>query len=101
MISSGNRIIQSEVIGWGSLQHGGGRKNVISVLEPISRVEKLTRCKVNWHYVEEASRGDDNCYVPNLGKLNGHYPNHDITRGLNEILGEIIASQSGHRRQYP
>ncbi len=43
--------------------------------------------------MDEARRGDHICYISNLGKFQGHYPNWKITRGLDAILEEIIASQ--------
>jgi CDP-paratose 2-epimerase len=77
---------------------GGGRANSISVLEAIERIEKMTGRKLDWRYVDEARKGDHICYISNLGKLQSHYPNWKITRGLDAILEEIIASQ---RAQLP
>jgi CDP-paratose 2-epimerase len=78
---------------------GGGRRNSISMMEAISRVEQLTGRTLDWHYVEEARKGDHICYISNLGKFKRHYPKWDITRGLDDILSEIIASQSAQQRQ--
>jgi len=72
---------------------GGGRPNSISMLEAIERVEQMTGHKLDWRYVDEARKGDHICYISNLGKFQGHYPNWEITRGLDAILEEIIASQ--------
>ncbi len=72
---------------------GGGRANSISMLEAIERVEQMTGRKLDWRYVDEARKGDHICYISNLGKLQSHYPNWKITRGLDAILEEIIASQ--------
>jgi len=72
---------------------GGGRLNSISVLEAIERIEQMTGHKLDWHYVDKARRGDHVCYISNLGKFRGHYPNWEITRKLDAILEEIIASQ--------
>jgi CDP-paratose 2-epimerase len=72
---------------------GGGRENSISVLEAIERIEQMTRRKLDWRYVEEARKGDHICYISNLGKFKKDYPNWKITRGLDAILEEIIASQ--------
>jgi CDP-paratose 2-epimerase len=72
---------------------GGGRANSISVLEAIERIEQVTGRKLDWRYVDEARRGDHVCYISNLGKFQSHYPNWKITRGLDTILEEIIASQ--------
>lgn len=72
---------------------GGGRENSISMLEAISRIEQISGHKMNWRYVEEARKGDHICYISNLGKFKNHYPNWKITRSLDSILEEIIASQ--------
>src|SRR5947207_11373689 len=73
---------------------GGGRANSISMLEAIERIEQMTGRKLDWRYVDEASKGDDICYISNLGKLQSHFPNLKITRGLDAIFEEIITSQS-------
>jgi CDP-paratose 2-epimerase len=72
---------------------GGGRANSISMLEAIERIEALTQRKLDWRYVEEARKGDHICYISNLAKFKRHYPNWGITRGIDAILEEIVASQ--------
>jgi CDP-paratose 2-epimerase len=72
---------------------GGGRENSISMLEAIARIEPLTGRKLDWHYVEEARKGDHICYISNLRKFQTHYPKWKITRSLDAILEEIVASQ--------
>ena len=76
---------------------GGGRGNSISMLEAIARIEELTGRKLDWHYVEEARKGDHVCYISNLRKFQSHYPNWKITRSLDAILEEIAASQREQR----
>jgi CDP-paratose 2-epimerase len=75
---------------------GGGRANSVSMLEAIERVEQMTGRKLDWRYVDEARKGDHICYISNLKKFQGHYPKWKITRGLDAIFEEIIAS---HRIQ--
>jgi CDP-paratose 2-epimerase len=72
---------------------GGGRENSVSMLEAIAQVEALTGQKLNWHYVDEARKGDHICYISNLSKFKSHYPNWKITRSLPAILDEMVASQ--------
>ena len=72
---------------------GGGRANSVSMLEAIARIEELTGRKLQWSYLEEARRGDHICYISNLGKLQNDYPRWKITRGIDAILEEIVASQ--------
>ena len=80
---------------------GGGRANSISMLEAIERLEQMTGRKLDWHYVDEARKGDHICYISNLAKFQSHYPNWTITRGLDTILEEIIASQRTQLAQAP
>ena len=72
---------------------GGGRENSVSMLEAIAQVEALTGRKLNWHYLDEARKGDHICYISNLSKFKTHYPNWKITRSLPAILEEMVASQ--------
>jgi CDP-paratose 2-epimerase len=72
---------------------GGGRANSISMREAIARIEQLTGRKLDWHYVEEARKGDHICYISNLCKFQAHYPNWKITRSLDAILEEMVATQ--------
>ena len=72
---------------------GGGRSNSISMLEAIARIEQLTGRKLDWHYVEEARKGDHICYISNLRKFQTHYPKWKITRSLDAILEEMVAAQ--------
>jgi CDP-paratose 2-epimerase len=72
---------------------GGCRENSISMVEAIERIEQMTGHKLDWRYVEEARRGDHVCYISDLRKFKNHYPNWRITRSLNSILEEMIASE--------
>jgi CDP-paratose 2-epimerase len=72
---------------------GGGRKNSISVLEAIGKVQQLTGRKMNWKYVEQNRIGDHICYISDLTKFKSHYPKWKITIGLHEIFRQILADQ--------
>jgi CDP-paratose 2-epimerase len=72
---------------------GGGRGNSISMLEAIARIEQLTSRKLDWHYIEEARKGDHICYISDLRKFQTHYPKWKITRSLDAILAEMVAAQ--------
>jgi CDP-paratose 2-epimerase len=78
---------------------GGGRENSISLLEAIARIDELTGRKLDWHYVEQARKGDHICYISNLRKFQTHYPNWKITRSLDAILEEIVVSQRAQLMQ--
>jgi CDP-paratose 2-epimerase len=72
---------------------GGGRGNSVSMMEAIAKVEALTGRKMDWRYVDENRKGDHICYISNLTKFKGHYPNWKITRGIDVIFEELVASQ--------
>jgi CDP-paratose 2-epimerase len=78
---------------------GGGRANSVSMLEAISRIEALTGRKINWTYSEQARKGDHICYISNLAKLKDHYPAWSLTRSLETILEEMVASEKNHAKK--
>jgi CDP-paratose 2-epimerase len=76
---------------------GGGRDNSVSMLEAIARIEAMTGKKLNWKYVDEARKGDHICYISDLRKFQSHYPNWKLTKNLDAIFCEIIASQQAQQ----
>ena len=79
---------------------GGGRANSVSMLEAIARIEDMTGKKFSWKYVEEARKGDHICYISDLRKFQSHYPNWKITRNLDTIFSEIVASQQAQQAHH-
>jgi CDP-paratose 2-epimerase len=71
---------------------GGGRANSISILEAFAKVEDLTGTPMRWEYVDEARRGDHICYISNLSRLRSALPRWELTKGLDDIFGEIVES---------
>lgn len=80
---------------------GGGRENSISILEAVERIDQMTGRKLDRRYVEEARKGDHICYISNLGKFKKDYPGWKITRALDTILEEILASKRAQLAQAP
>jgi len=76
---------------------GGGRENSVSVLEAISRLERLTGKELETEYVEQNRVGDHICYISDLTKLQSHYSHWHISRNLNDIFEEMATAwkQSG------
>jgi CDP-paratose 2-epimerase len=72
---------------------GGGRGNSVSMLEAIEKVEHLAGRKLTWRYVEQNRTGDHMCYISDMRKFQSHFPNWRITRPLDSILEEMVASQ--------
>jgi CDP-paratose 2-epimerase len=72
---------------------GGGRENSASVLECISMLEERLGYPMRYRYVEENRRGDHICYISDLRKLKHDFPAWKITRGLGDILDEMIEAE--------
>ena len=71
---------------------GGGRDNSCSILEAFDRAEALTGKAMSWEYVAKAREGDHICYISDLRKMKQHYPGWRITKTLDDIFGELVAS---------
>jgi CDP-paratose 2-epimerase len=71
---------------------GGGPANSISILEAFRLAESVTGMPMKWEYVDQNRQGDHICYISNLAKMRSHYPQWDITKGLEETFGEIVAA---------
>jgi CDP-paratose 2-epimerase len=68
---------------------GGGKKNSISILEAIKKIEKLSKIKMIVSYNKKHRVGDHICYYSDLKKMKKHYPNWKITKNLDHIFKEI------------
>lgn len=77
---------------WRSLQYWRGRANSVSILEAFKLVENITGKKMQYKYSEKNREGDHICYISNLSKMKSHYPNWDITKPLQTVFEEIVAS---------
>jgi CDP-paratose 2-epimerase len=68
---------------------GGGKRNSCSILEAFQIAESLTSIPMKYRYVEQSREGDHICYYSDLRKARSHYPNWDITKSLDQTIGEI------------
>ena len=71
---------------------GGGKGNSCSILEAFQIAEKFSGQAQRYTYVEENRAGDHICYYSDLRKMRAHYPAWNITRSLEETVGEIVAA---------
>jgi len=71
---------------------GGGKNNSCSILEAFSLAEKLSGKEQVYKYVDTNRTGDHICYYSDLTRMRTHYPEWDITRSLEQIVGEIVES---------
>ena len=52
----------------------------------MAKIESLLGCKIKTTYVDQARKGDHICYISDLRKFQGHYPNWRLTQSLDQIL---------------
>jgi CDP-paratose 2-epimerase len=71
---------------------GGGRDNSVSILEAFDRVAQLTGKPMRYRYLDEPRIGDHICYISDLAHLKNSLPGWDITRNLDTVFEEIVAS---------
>jgi CDP-paratose 2-epimerase len=71
---------------------GGGRTNSCSIHEAFDRTAAVTRKQTKYEYVNKSRAGDHICYISDLRKMKGDYPEWDISVSLERILEEIVAS---------
>jgi len=69
---------------------GGGKANSVSILEAFAITERFTGRPQVHTYVDQARAGDHICYYSDLRKMRAHYPNWDITQGLEETIRQIV-----------
>jgi CDP-paratose 2-epimerase len=71
---------------------GGGRGNSCSILESFDIVQSMTGKPMNYEYTDKNREGDHICYISDLSKLKRHYPDWDITIGLEQVFEEMVRS---------
>jgi CDP-paratose 2-epimerase len=71
---------------------GGGKDNSCSILEAFKLAEKFSGKAMRYTYVEENRIGDHICYYSDLRKMKEHYPGWDLTKSLEQTIGEIVES---------
>jgi CDP-paratose 2-epimerase len=71
---------------------GGGRANSCSILEAFEIVAQLTGKKMSAEYQDANREGDHICYITNLQRVQNDYPGWTITKSLQDIFVEIVAS---------
>jgi len=71
---------------------GGGKDNSCSILEAFKLAEKFSGKPMRYTYVEENRIGDHICYYSDLRKMKAHYPGWDLTKSLEQTIGEIVES---------
>jgi CDP-paratose 2-epimerase len=70
---------------------GGGRFSNCSMREAIAMCEELSGRRLETRYVEENRSGDHIWWISDTGRFREHYPGWAPTRGVRDILTEILA----------
>jgi CDP-paratose 2-epimerase len=70
---------------------GGGRANSCSILEAIAVLEELHGRRLATEYVEENRRGDHICYISDLTRFRGDFPEWELSLSLDEIYEQLAA----------
>jgi CDP-paratose 2-epimerase len=74
---------------------GGGFANTVSILEAFAKIEQLSGKPMDYEYVDEARIGDHIVYYSDLEKMKSHYPEWDITVGIDEVFEDLYTSATG------
>lgn len=69
---------------------GGGKRNSVSVLEAIERVEQSFGIKMNTRYDEQHRIGDHLCYYSNTSKFQKAYPDWQLKFNLDAIFEDLL-----------
>jgi CDP-paratose 2-epimerase len=73
---------------------GGGRECNCSMLEAIELCEEIAGKKLDWTLEDEPRVGDHRWWISDLAEFQADYPEFALTRGIEEILGEIHAANA-------
>jgi len=73
---------------------GGARNSNISMLEAITKAEKVLNKKAVYEYSEANRVGDHIWYISDVSKFKSHYPNWDFKYNIDDIIEEIC--KNGH-----
>jgi CDP-paratose 2-epimerase len=68
---------------------GGGRRNSLSILETIDWL-KDAGFPLQYTYKDQARVGDHICYISDLTKVKGHFPDWKLEYDLDRILNELL-----------
>jgi len=68
---------------------GGGRRNSLSILETIDALAGMG-LRLRYSYQDVNRIGDHICYISDLSKLHGHFPNWKMEYGLPRILDQLV-----------
>jgi CDP-paratose 2-epimerase len=68
---------------------GGSRHSNVSMLEAITKTEKVLGKKANYEYVDQNRIGDHIWYISDVSKFKSHYPEWEFSYNSDQIIEEI------------
>jgi len=68
---------------------GGGRKNSVSVLELLKKIEKIANKKIEIKECKNPRKGDHKWWISNTNKFKKFYPSWKIEHSINDIILDI------------
>jgi CDP-paratose 2-epimerase len=71
---------------------GGGRRNSISIIEAIARLEGMTGKTLQTTYTDSNRVGDHICYISDLRRIKADYPQWDISYSLDDIFEQLVGN---------
>ena len=71
---------------------GGGKENSSSILEAFELTADFTGKPQKYTYLDQNRIGDHICYYSDLRKIKAHFPNWSITKGLPQMISEMVRS---------
>lgn len=71
---------------------GGGRGNSASLVELLDRIGQTTGRTIPTRYDPTPRVGDHVVYITNLAKLRSHFPGWELTRGLDDIVEDVLGT---------
>jgi CDP-paratose 2-epimerase len=77
---------------------GRGRANSASILECFAMLEERLGRPVRWTYDDAARSGDHMWYISDLNRMHAQLPHWQITRGLTDIVDEMLEAELKRRR---
>lgn len=69
---------------------GGGKKNSVSVIEAIAKIEQLSGRSMRTSYDSANRAGDHICYYSDLTRMKTDYQLWSVTRSLDDIFEELV-----------
>jgi len=73
---------------------GGGRESNCSMIEAIEVTERVVGRQLDWSLSEENRIGDHRWWVSDISQFQADYPEWRISRGIEDLIGEIYAENA-------